>query len=76
MATEIHRVGSESPSAHEGRPLDEKKDAIVQADVSSDIERHSDSDSKSLGVDRAEATELVPTEAFAWNVEGDQSPCE
>lgn len=26
--------------------------------------------------DRAELTELTPVEAFTWNVEGDQSPCE
>jgi hypothetical protein len=26
--------------------------------------------------DRAELTELTPVEAFKWNVEGDQSPCE
>ena len=27
-------------------------------------------------IDRSELTELTPVEAFKWNVEGDQSPCE
>lgn len=75
MATEIHRVGSEGPPTYEGRPVDEKKEGFIQTDESSDLERRSDSDRDSLGVDRAEATELIPGEAFKWNVEGDQSPC-
>lgn len=27
-------------------------------------------------LDRSEMVELTPMEAFKWNVEGDQSPCE
>lgn len=26
--------------------------------------------------EKVEAVELIPTEAFQWNVDGDQSPCE
>lgn len=74
MATEIHQVGSEGPAAGERQPIDEK-DRIVNADTSSDIEGNSDEESKRMTLDRAEATELTPAEAFKWNVEGDQSPC-
>lgn len=76
MATEIYQVGSESPRAADGRPIDEKKDGLVQADATSDLEGNSDEESKRIALDRAEATELTPVEAFKWNVEGDQSPCE
>lgn len=75
MATEINQVGSESPAATDRRHMDEKKDSIVQADAFSDIERNSDEESKRMALDRAEATELTPVEAFGWSVEGDQSPC-
>lgn len=71
MAAEIHEVGSESPPTYSENGIDEKKDNNVRADVLSDFE-----EDKNLGKDRAEATELVPTEAFHWNVDGDQSPCE
>lgn len=75
MATEIHQADPESSAASEGRPIAEK-DNIVQADASSDLEGHIYEESKRLVADRAEATELTPVEAFKWNVEGDQSPCE
>lgn len=30
---------------------------------------------KQKAAEKAEAVELIPTEAFQWNVDGDQSPC-
>lgn len=76
MATEIRQVGSELPPTS-GASIEEKKavqDAITRADTD-DIEGSLDEEAKRLVADRAEATELTPTEAFKWNVEGDQSPC-
>jgi len=35
-----------------------------------------DSDEKKRLLSKVEETELTPMEAFKWNVEGDQSPCE
>lgn len=70
MATEIHHVGSETPSSSDKDRIDEKNTV-----VSEDVEGNFDEDSKRLVADRAEATELTPVEAFKWNVEGDQSPC-
>lgn len=70
MATEIHQVGSETPSSSEKGHIDEKN-----AVTTSDVEGNFEDDSKRLVPDRAEATELTPVEAFKWNVEGDQSPC-
>lgn len=40
------------------------------------IDGEAETDKKTIPLYRAEKTELVPVEAFKWNVEGDQSPCE
>lgn len=74
MATEIHRVGDESPPAYPASVDEKKQDAITRADAV-DLEGSVDEEGKQLIADRAEATELTPVEAFKWNVEGDQSPC-
>lgn len=68
--TEIHQVGSETPTASEKDRVNEKNNFVT-----SDVEGNFDDDNKHLVPDRAEATELTPVEAFKWNVEGDQSPC-
>lgn len=48
--------------------MDVEADAYVKGDVENE-EGHS-------LIERAEKTELTPVEAFRWNVDGDQSPCE
>lgn len=75
MATDIHRADLESPPSYDGSSGGSKKDDITQATVV-DVEGNTDSESEKMIRDRAEATELTPVEAFKWNVDGDQSPCE
>jgi hypothetical protein len=79
MATEIHpagRVSAELP----GTPpsdLDTKdntKDNIEP--YVADLEGEGYEAEKEKLVHQAEAVELTPQQAFAWNVDGDQSPCE
>lgn len=51
--------------------VSETKDADLESEVISQ-----EPETWRYRSDRAELTELTPVEAFTWNVEGDQSPCE
>lgn len=58
---------------------DPTKDPAITEAPAGDLEsEHSNRDPKEWlhKQDRGELTELTPVEAFKWNVEGDQSPCE
>lgn len=82
MSTEIQEVSSASSTpppygagaSGEVVRNDKKDDGVIE-EKSLDLEENQDEDGKNLILDRADATELTPTEAFKWNVEGDQSPC-
>lgn len=77
MAIEIHEAGSESASARDDIEFSKepKKGGQITKTKSMDPEDNQDDEGEKMTVDRAEATELTPAEAFKWNVEGDQSPC-
>lgn len=76
MAIDIHEVGSElPPPAYDASSQVSNKDDLTKETVV-DVEGASDNDSEQMIRDRAEATELTPVEAFKWNVDGDESPCQ
>jgi hypothetical protein len=61
----------------------EKQEAVHTSTNGSDIEAAGSSqgdkgavEDETLPLHRPDETELTPAEAFKWNVEGDQSPCE
>lgn len=58
--------GTESPD------LDQKQEDYV------DLEKNESTDDAEVNVESTEdlGGELTPNEAFTWNVDGDQSPCE
>lgn len=76
MAIDIHEAGYElPPPTYDDSSHSLKKDSLTKETVV-DVEGSLDNESEEMLRDRAEATELTPAEAFRWNVEGDQSPCE
>lgn len=81
MAAEINPVSPASSSdekVSQVTPIDEKHDLkdIIEPYVA-DLEDGDgcDAEIKRLA-EKAEAVELTPVEAFKWNVDGDQSPCQ
>lgn len=80
MATEIQQARldhSLGDKASEGFRGNEKAgvEEIIEPYVA-DLEGEGHEAEKQRLVEKAEAVELTPVEAFTWNVEGDQSPCE
>lgn len=75
MATEIHEARPESSPSDKSYPVQDSKEKDVVRTDTVDVEGSLNNESKEFLKDRAEATELTPTEAFKWNVDGDQSPC-
>jgi hypothetical protein len=82
MAAEIQGVDLSNPrsTAPSARNDSNEKD-IAQTDtldIQSDpsLERGVDTDENKVPIYRPEKTELTAQEAFQWNVDGDQSPCE
>lgn len=84
MTVGIHQIDSGSSGYENSAAVhsdDSKNKAIVRTEVS-DIEADAyfengaQVEEKKGLVYRAEKTEITPVEAFKWNVDGDQSPCE
>ena len=76
---EIHQVDPDRSTSRTSDDLKEK--AVVETNVSDeDVDTYADkekgSDEGEELIYRADKTELTPVEAFKWNVDGDQSPCE
>lgn len=77
MASEIQQVPSDNSSTEKvSQTEDEKintKDTIEP--YVADLEGEGYEAEKQKLAEKAEAKELIPNEAFTWNVDGDQSPC-
>jgi hypothetical protein len=57
-------------------PIDEKHDAKETIEsYAADLEGEGYEAERKRLMEKAEAVELTPVEAFKWNVDGDQSPC-
>ncbi|TVY43677.1 Glutathione transporter [Lachnellula subtilissima] len=82
MASEIYELNDSThrgtaPSATTDSKEKTNPDTITEAldsGSNSSLERGIDEDGSKVPIQRAEKTELVPNEAFHWNVDGDQSP--
>ena len=80
MAAEIRQVDSDQSSYEiPHNDFKDEKDTVQTNinDIEADgyIDGEAGMEKEDLPIYRAEKTELVPAEAFKWNVEGDQSPC-
>lgn len=79
MAAEIQQVSLDNSSAEKvseathGDGKTTTKDTIEP--YVADLEGEGYEAEKQKLVEKAEAVELIPNEAFTWNVDGDQSPC-
>lgn len=81
MATEIHQAGRSSEELPGTPPSDldtkdKTKDNIEPYAADLEGEGYDAEKEKERLAHVAEAVELTPQQAFAWNVDGDQSPCE
>ncbi|KAM0152898.1 hypothetical protein ACHAQE_007869 [Botrytis cinerea] len=78
MSTQISHISSESPSDESVFRHPEKRHEAGTKDTIdpfiADVEGEGLESEKQKLREKIEAVELIPTEAFQWNVEGDQSP--
>lgn len=79
MSAQISHISSDSPDdENDFRHSDKQHEAGTKDKIDpfvADLEGEGLEFEKQKLREKVEAVELIPTEAFQWNVEGDQSPC-
>lgn len=80
MAADIQQAPLDNSSSEKVSPTPSSDDKGHAQDTIepyvADLEGEGYEAEKQRLVEVAEAVELTPVEAFKWNVDGDQSPCE
>jgi hypothetical protein len=79
MASDIQQVSREHSSGEKVTHITREHEKVDAKDniepYVADLEGEGYEAEKQRLVEKAEAVELTPNEAFTWNVDGDQSPC-